>query len=284
MSKSSNLPKLDVIDVPKVFAGLASKSHRLQDGFVQLGLEYTNKIVGKFISEESKTLFLLRDAIFFRLSALTFHLRLLVDVQSFHLKKLQDLEINSKDSQLFLLDGREQQIFLFDSLVFHSISLFDYVGNLIDYLCGQKKQMNLKWNGIVRSSRDTKNPISQFAIAPTIVSVNNSFVAPLYGHRSDLIHYKTDLGGAQTSFDLMTAKADFIVFAPRRFVSTFSPLRKLSETQSLTLGYVAFWLCDQSLDNLGILLGKLLDHLEATRKVPKGKEVFLFGVPPKPSS
>jgi hypothetical protein len=119
---------------------------------------------------------------------------------------------------MFLLDGGEQQFGLFDDLIFHSISLFDYVGNLADYACGTKGQMKLKWNGLVDACRDRNNEMSRSTIAETVLNLNKAFVDKLYKHRSQLIHIKSDLGAAQASFNLMSGLSTFKVFAPKRFV------------------------------------------------------------------
>lgn len=45
-------------------------------------------------------------------------------------------------------------MYIFDDIVFHICSIFDYVANLIGLLyLGKEKR---KWNNIVRSARDKK--------------------------------------------------------------------------------------------------------------------------------
>ncbi len=278
MAKSEKHPTLDLENPDKSLAELSQMINNLQGRLVGFGIEHTNKITGRPFDNDDYIL--LRESILFRASSLLFHLRLLLNIQKMHIENLRKTKFNSSDRTLLLLDSREQQIFLFDSIIFHVTSLFDYWGNFIDYVCGAKKQMTLKWNGVIRSIRDKNNSMFQSPAAEIILSLNNEFVGVLYEHRSDLIHYKTDLGAAQSSFSLMTAESDFTVFAPKKFVARFPHLKLLSKSNELTLNYVSFWLIEQTFDSLDKILRKLFEHIEVNRKIEKGKEVFIF-MPPK---
>jgi hypothetical protein len=184
-----------------------------------------------------------------------------------------------------ILDGgRQEQVQLFDSIVFHSISLFDYLGNLMDYVCNDKGQMRLKWMGVVQSIRDPSNPLSRSPVANIIKNLHSELVDHLYKHRSDLIHYSADLAGAQTTFDLLANEHDFKVFAPYRIIRRFHELDVLSQDHRLSLNYVAFWLSDKTLDSTIQLIQPLLDHIQVNRKTPPGSAVFLYGDPTKAPS
>jgi hypothetical protein len=282
MTKPEKHPILDIENPDQAFHEFSRKVNQLRNDLIRFGLEYTNKITGRPFDNENDKYILLRESILFRANSLLFHLNLLVNIQKMHIDNLKKTKFNSSDRSLLILDSREQQIFLFDSIIFHSISLFDYLGNLIDYVCSSKKQMNLKWNGVVRSIRDKANSMFQSPASEIILSLNNEFVGLLYQHRSDLIHYKTDLGAAKSSFNLMTAESNFTVFAPKKFITRFSHLKHLSKSNELTLIYVSFWLIDQTFDSLDKILRKLFEHIETNRKIAKGKEVFVFMPPNKP--
>jgi hypothetical protein len=276
MTKPEKHPKLDLINPEESFKDLSHKIDQLRNSLISFGVYNTNKITGDMFDDKYC---LLRDSILYRANSLLFHFNLLLNIQKMHIDNLKKTKFNSSDRSLLILDSRDQQIFLFDSIIFHSISLFDYWGNLVDYVCSSKKQMNLKWNGVIRSIRDKANTMFQSPVSEIILSLNNEFVGLLNEHRSDLIHNKTDLGAAQSSFNLMSAESNFIVFAPKKFVKRFSHLKHLSKSNELTLNYVSFWLIEQTFDSLDKILKKLFEHIEINRKIEKGNEVFFFKSP-----
>lgn len=278
------LPILDVADSEERFKSLIQSANRIQDGLVFLGLEYTNKVSGKFISPHNDNYFRLRDSIFFRLNSVIFHLRLLRAVQNNHLERLNKAPFNSVERHRLLYAGIEEQVQLFDSIVFHCISLFDYLGNLIDYICNNKGQMKLKWNGVLRSVNDINNPLSKSPISPVAKQLHAELVDRLYDHRSDIIHYSTDTGGAQSTLSLTTAESSFTVFAPRRITERFAELKQLAEKNKLSLSYVAFWVAEKTTDAATKIIQPLLDHIDLNRKTPKGSEIFVFGDPSKQQS
>lgn len=281
-SGKEKLPILDVPDVDERLKSLTQSAHRIQDGLVLLGLEYTNKVTGKFISPQNDNYFRLRDTIFFRLNSVIFHLRLLHAVQRNHIDRLNKSPYDSMERHRLLYAGLEEQVQLFDSIVFHSISLFDYLGNLIDYICNNKGQMKLKWNGVIRSINDSTNPLSLSPISSVVKQLHSDFVDRLYEHRSDLIHYSIDSGGAETTLNLMSAESTFTVFAPRRITGRFRELKELAEKHRLTLNYLAFWVADKTADGATKLIDPLLQHINQNRKTPQGSDIFFFGDPSKP--
>jgi len=254
----------------------------IHNGLITLGLEYANKITGQFMSPRSEQYFQLRDSTYYRLDSLVFHLRLLRSVQQKHLQQLQTKPYNQQERHHLLYVGSDQQFQLFDSIVFHAISLFDYFGNLIDFIAGGRNQMRLKWNGVVKAVHDPKNILSRSPIASVVVRVHKELVNLLYEHRSDVIHYSCDRGGAQTTFNLVKGNSEFVVFAPHRLTQRFPALKKLGESYRISLDYVAWDVCDNTINAANSLVEPLLQHLDHNRKTPVGFAIFLSGDSTKP--
>lgn len=278
-SASDKLPILDVTDIDGRLESLYQSARRVQDGLVLLGLEYTNKITGNWFDPKNDNYFQLRDTIFFRLNSVIFHLRLLHAIQNNHIDKINSSPYNSIERYRVLDAGLQEQVQLFDSIVFHSISVFDYFGNLIDYVCNNKGQMKLKWNGLHRSVLAANNPLSQSPVSDVVKELHSNLVDKLYEHRSDLIHYTIDSGGAETTLNPMSAESSFTVFAPRRITRRFHELKDLSESNRLSLNYVAFWVAEKTIDGASKLIPPLHEHLDLNRKTAHGSEVYLFGKP-----
>lgn len=284
MSQNAKLPLADVPDPESQISSIIQTANKVHGLLVTLGLEYANKITGKFSSVEGDNYFHLRDSILYRLNALLFHLRLLLIVQKNHLDILNKDPFDQEQRSRMLFDGSVEQYQLFDSIVFHSISLFDYFGNLIDYVCGDEKRMTLKWNGVVKSLNDPKNPLSGSPIAPVAIKLHREFVNKLYEHRSDLIHYSSDLGGAETTLHIKECKSDFTVFAPKRVLGRFPALKMLSKDHHVALRYVAFWVCQKTIDGALDLIKPMFEHIEINRRTPQGSAIFLFGKDSKPQA
>jgi hypothetical protein len=283
-SHKSKLPVRDVDNPDEAMRGFKQRQQAIIDGLIELGLEYANKVTGKFISPESETYFTLRESIYYRLGGMLLHLDLLLAIQSNHQKMLAKDPFNQRGRITLLDSGSQQQLLIFDSVIFHAISLFDYLGNLIDYICGTKRQMGLKWNGVLDSVRDSKNQMSNSPIASVVLELHNDFVDRLYRHRSDLIHYRSDKAAATTTIKPMTSETNFSVFAPKRLTSLFPELSTLAETNRITLRFVAFWTCEKSLAATSLIITPLFKHIEINRKTPPGFAIFLKGPPNKPST
>jgi hypothetical protein len=276
---SDNRPILTIDDPDQRLRQVKQMTGRIHDGFVHLGLEYANKITGKLLSQQSNQYSELRDALSFRLEAMIFHLSLLISVQRSHLEQLNKKPFDRDLSFRVLYGGTAQQIQLFDSIVFHAISVFDYLGNLIDYVAAGKTQMRLKWPGAVKSVNDKINPLSRSPIAPVVQALHRSLVDRLYEHRSDLIHYTSDSGPAQTTTDAMHGTATFDVFSPAKITRRFHDLDDLARDKRITLIYVAFWVCERTIDGVQQFIEPLIKHMEINRKTPPGFAVYLFGDP-----
>lgn len=269
--------RLPVLDVPNPAAALSNfrrRQNRLVNGLVELGLEYANKVVGSIFSPKAEDYFTLRECIYYRLGAMVFHLDLLLAIQKNHQRQHANRPFDDRARTNLLDMGTQQQMALLDSIIFHAISLFDYFGNLIDYICGGKGQMSLKWNGALKSVRDPSNVLSTSPVAPTIIHLHRSFVDRLYEHRSHLIHLRSDRAGASARVPLVKGTPDFTVFAPNRFVALFPELAKKAEKRRLTIRYVSFWVTARSLDASMQLVEPLLLHLEVNRKTPEGFAIF----------
>ncbi len=199
------LPVLDINEVDKRFQNLNQHAKILHDRLVQLGMVYINFTISKSILKEP--LFNLRNSIIYRYNSILFHLKLLIIIHNNHVKQIN---YNKSDNQikLIMLNGRERELSIFDSIIFHIISLFDYIGNLLDYVCCGKKQMRLKWNGVVKKARNQNDIITQYSVSETILKYDKELIDKLYKYRSNIIHYKMHLGSVTSSLDFKTGKQD----------------------------------------------------------------------------
>ncbi len=106
------------------------------------------------------------------------------------MRTIEEDLFQKEDYRSTLSIGAERMQYIFDDLIFHTISLMDYLGNLIGFI--YKNDMNLKWTGLSKSANDKTNSLSGFKIASIIIRNDRDWVAHLYDYRSSLIHYKKD--------------------------------------------------------------------------------------------
>lgn len=278
-SPSDERPVQDIEDLDGALRSLDKRNKILHDSLITLGIDYTNKIVGDFSDEKDK-IFRLRDRILYRRNSLQFHLTLLLRT---HNHAVSELHSGREEGEMppgaMIMDrSAEQQFSIFDSILFHSISLFDYLGGLIQYLCSSKNRHKWDWDSAATAARHDENMVSSSPVAEVVERLDK-WVTKLYGHRADVIHDEPDLGGRTLSHDLMQDRYDLKVFAPSGFVDQFDELKSLSETHDITLHYVGLWLCERTVNGAIEIIQGLRDHLEENREVSPGDEPIKFDPP-----
>jgi len=159
--------------------------------------------------------FLLRDSIIYRSGSIRFHLDLLFLIKS-SIEKRVSLDLSKFNDLPSIVQGTENTLQIFDDIIFHICSMFDYLGNLIGLLYYGEHKMRLKWNGLLDSIRDRNNKLSKTSIAPQCKQTNKELVDPLFNYRGRLIHYKKDKarGSQRISLNKEFANIDFNVGFP----------------------------------------------------------------------
>lgn len=270
------LPFLDIQDKEKSFDHIRTEINFISNRMVGLGLEYINKVSGQFKSTNNDHFFRLRNSIQYRLGAILFHFTLLLDIQNRFQSLIDKDPFNKEESIKCMVLGSEQQYSLFDSIVFHIISLFDYLGNLIDYIFCGKFQSRLKWNGVIKISYTNNSAISKLELKNIIQKWHSNFINILYSHRSHLIHYKMDFGAISFTLDLGKSKAKLRIGAPHLFLKNFRYLNEKFNEYKIGINYATDWLINQSLEATKEIINSISVSMEENRKIPKEKEIFIF--------
>jgi hypothetical protein len=228
---------------------------------------------------KDNTIYKIRDSIIYRLNCSKFHFQILLNIIT-HL----DLELTNAYRKLekknnpmglsFHFDQRALHInYLSDSIFFHLGSGFDYLSNLVEYICSKNKNTEFKWGQLAKSARDSKNPFSQNLISKAIDKLDREFVGKLYDHRSYLIHTSVDKSPSSFSINIMEAECETHIFSSVSFNKRFKELKKESETFNLTIQYSLLWIIKKSIDSLIEILFGLKDYMESNRKI---KIPFMF--------
>lgn len=232
---------------------------------------------GRLVDEKDPYL-VARSSFNFRLRAVGFHLRNLMKFIDSIPQRLREYEMDSRSKGVngwTLHRGGEfagDVLHLFESVLFNTVSLLDYFGNLVSCSLLKGHIIN-KWPNLQRACIDKNNSFfNQLKIASLVNSFDNEIVDQLYGLRSNVIHNKTMKINVVSEWDVRACDFKVTVDVPNEVVKKFKGLKN-SDAQPIM--DFTFWLLDQVFNSIDLILKELQSDLEANRKVPVEKEIFL---------
>lgn len=232
---------LDIGDRVAESKKLDEKFTRLYDRFIAVALDYKYYINDKLGDSE---IFEHRDNVIFRLNSARFHFNLLLQFQDIiedNLKDIPQIENPVKHRQ-YLRQSSQQIYSLFDSMVYHVCSIFDYLFSLINCIYGKTQLNNPKWN-LFKSDKNLKfNLYCSNELIKSLDVIDEIFVYPLIKHRSHLIHTAHAVGNMH--FTNTNNKLRFLVTDTLK--SHFPDFTKENGNIPTTLSYAAKWLIDKS--------------------------------------
>src|SRR5690554_4000682 len=147
--------KSDILDVKnpsEEFTNLTERFRLLQNRFLAIAMDYKHYIDSDISNDK---IYSLRDSVLYRLYSARFHFQLLLE---YHHRVEHKLEKIHKDigSKLFFKQSYEvtmiqeqsiKEIYsLFDSMMYHLCSIYDYLFRLINFAHGTTILKNPKWN------------------------------------------------------------------------------------------------------------------------------------------
>lgn len=270
---------LDIGDINKEFSFLAEQIKFLNERFMAISMDYQFYISGKFGNDR---IFELRDNVNYRLFSAQFHIELLLKHHFEIENRFQNIYQKAPDKILAevypsnpIFDYAEEEISsIFDSIVYHLVSVFDYLGTLTNFIFGTKPQETLMWTSLASSCRDKTNILGNKTFSELISQLDNDFVKKLYNHRSHLIHRSSHINKSNISFKLNDGKVNVSYITTDGFNKNFSELRKLSKETKITIKFASAWLLKNSLIVISEVLFSLRDEMKLNRK----SEIPMFGM------
>jgi hypothetical protein len=141
-----------------------------------------------------------RDSVLYRAQSLAYHL----DIQRLQFEgyRRQFVIGPKSDHQMLLHGSRQNMTFLADDVLFNTISLLDYTGNLLGAVLAGPHAQKVKWNGLVKSARDSGNPLSGRRACRLAVEEHAEWVDALQEVRAQIIHNRVVLGDGRVTFSL----------------------------------------------------------------------------------
>lgn len=219
--------------------------------------------------QQDNFLFHMRDAVSYREQCALYHLRVLRNIINSHQRKAEEDVIASMMSQSLLRNLGNEVMYVFDDLIFHSISLFDYLANFLAYPFTEgaikEESIKIKWNQLVGRCKSKKDVIHrQTSYAAVVLQYHNSFVQLLANYRGNLYHFKNDFAPTEGSFHELEGTANLRVGFPKRFLEIFEDDFKDADTSELTILDASSWVYSQSIKIAIVLLQHF--HLDVAKK------------------
>lgn len=254
----------NIVDLKLEMQNVLKKFQSIDNNMIAIGLDYKQYIDSGF---DNKKIYEFRDNILYRLRATKFHISILVNLLDSLDKELTEIHSqNSGGINIHMhFEHRKSNISsLFDSIIFHIISAFDYVSNLVGYL-GLKNHKKIKWTQLAKAVRDEKNELSKANFSKLIDELDRAFIGRLYDHRSYLIHIGNDSGKSSLSIELIKGKVETKLISSSTFNKNFYELKELGKDNDLSISFVLFWLLNKTTDSIIDIQYGLKEYMEENR-------------------
>lgn len=262
---------LDIENEKKEFDKLDERFRLLSKRFQAIAMDYKYYIKSDVSDFE---IYKLRDNVIFRMHSARFHFELLLMYHN-HVER-RFAELYKSDIADVWRDGikttllhkqcTEEAYSIFDSLMYHLTSTFDYLFRLINFTYGKEMANQPKWN-LFKTKRNLRDFVfCSKEIIPDLEIIDADFAYPLLQHRSHLIHTENDMGDFR--LDVNSAGTTFNVkfFATKLFKENFPQLEKDHPNTDFTIKYASIWLMDKTIKSLTEVLFDLSEDLKRNKK------------------
>jgi len=249
---------------------LTRLSRPIQSNFQAIVLDYINKISGK-MGESPITA--TRSDILFRIRSILYFVKLIWNEEKSLLRFINENSDMHQIQRMNLSDDLViNQKAIFDSVLYHLGSLYDYYANMVGNIYYGK--YGLKWNSLVKSAYDKSNSKIGDLQTALIIESHKGFVDALFSHRSYLIHKNMSHPGFKYTHNLGQDLYSIKVITPERFVNEFKQLKTEIGTTQISLKASLIWILKYGFTNLNKLLYGMKDEMERLRKLDKGSDVI----------
>jgi len=246
--------------------------NKLQGKFISLGTEYANKISGSLGNE---VFYLFRDNIMRRLSAALFHYDILAKLNISGFPALYDLRKSPPDGFYVSL----HQSYVFDSIIFHLVSGFDYFASFVKYLSyGHKDDKREIWSKLIKKIH-AKSKLNGSVLGNELKAIDNEFVQKLADYRARLIHNESDFPRFSQTTKLSVGETIITVTPPKAFHKKFNHF--LPAIDDCSINEVSLWLLESTLDGLYKLLKATSIYLDENRITLPEDEFIRIDTPRK---
>ena len=185
------------------------------EGFMALAMDYSyhiNNIFGQ--SKDGKhEIYELRDNINYRIKSANLHFYLLLERKHEIENRFEEmLKKNPIVFNGFIMGNphfdiaSDEIMALFDSIIFHLSSSFDYLAMLTQFIFGKNSESRLQWITLVKHCHNKESEFAKRKFSENIKQVDADFVSKFNDYRAELIHRKKSTSFANVSWQLNSGK------------------------------------------------------------------------------
>lgn len=202
----------------------------------------------------------LRDSIQMRAGAVVFHCNLLSNIHHACQSEYREgrhffNQASGASTQELLMRYSQQEMNIYEDVVFHLISLFDFLGNLVCYVFGGSEGKKAKWKGAigftgVKVPKDKKAEYRDdyMKVIEKMKKHNSEFIQRLQDIRAESYHYEISMPTAKSSFNIMNPDASRIeIHAPEHIAKWMKRVFAHINTEGIPLIDSALILANEGL-------------------------------------
>lgn len=173
----------------------------------------------------------LRDSILMRAGSVVFHCNLLSSIHRNCEREHQESKhfFNRTDgtsTHELLMKYSRQEMNIYEDIVFHLISLFDFIGNLVCFVFRGEEGKQAKWKGAIEFAGIKMPKEKKVEYREDYMKVINrmkkhhaDFIKKLQDIRANSYHYQISVPSAKSSFNIMNPVASKIEINAPEYIS-----------------------------------------------------------------
>lgn len=187
----------------------------VHEGFMALAMDYgyhINNVFGQ-TKDGKHEIYELRDNINYRIRSANLHFYLLL-VRKLEIEQRFEKMLKEKPTVFngFIMGNphfemaSDEIMALYDSIVFHLSSCFDYLAMLTQFVFGKNPESKLQWITLVKHCHNSESEFAKRKFIQNIKTVDADFVSKFNDYRAELIHRKKSTSFANVSWQLNSGK------------------------------------------------------------------------------
>jgi hypothetical protein len=244
--KPNITPDPELINVLFKIVGSAAFQHIGRPVQTHFGVLLTGNIVNNRYHH-------LRDSIEYRAGCAYYHHTLLQHILNLYESRAKKLEIFQDSGNLLEQLGNETR-YIFDDIIFHCVSIYDYLASFIAYPYMDESAYEMNWNRIVKRCRDDyvvkddRPDMNNKVFSHAVCVAHDSFVDKLQNYRAQLFHEKMDFIPSGIRQSIGNREFSTIqVGAPKLFLEIFRDEFEKYDSKKLSLFDISSWIYTKAL-------------------------------------
>jgi hypothetical protein len=248
--------------------------HRIQelansvyDGIMAVSLDYRYHITPNFLQlgNGDQEIYDFQNNIRYRIDSAKLHFVLLLEKKveiERRFEKIINENPTATDTSLKIhqnLDQASDEIMaIFDSIIFHLSSSFDYLSMLIQFVFGENPQNRLQWINLVKHCYDPNSEFAKRRFVTNIIRVDSEFVKSFNDYRAELIHRRKSTSLASVTWELNSGKVSSKFPCSEKIKKNLKKV--ISKDLNYCISYASFELIKQALLKIAYVLDGVFDE------------------------